>query len=190
MPPAWMIRTVTAALVVSLSGAPALAAGQAQASSVPAAQSAAQSTPPPTTKPPSTTGPSEQELARIREAVSKPPSITIDNGRLRIYMEVIAKWPSFSDMAKGYDLMNGPTKGGNPMTHAEFLSMVTPKDMIGSAGIQPTEILQFAIVNWLGQAIIKKGLEEIRNAHSQREIAEIRARIDRELAALKSGGEK
>jgi hypothetical protein len=42
-------------------------------------------------------------------------------------------------------------------------------------------------VNWLGQAIIMKGLEEIRKARSEREIAEIRARIDRELAALRAG---
>jgi hypothetical protein len=59
--------------------------------------------------------------------------------------------------------------------------------MYSSAGIRPTEVLQMSIVNWLGQAIIKRGLEAIRNAKDDREIAEIRARIDRELAALKGG---
>ena len=128
-----------------------------------------------------------QDLTRIREAVSRPPAIVIDNGRLKIYMEVIAKWPSFKELVKGEDMVHGPTKRGNPMTHAEFLAMVTPEEMVSTAGIQPTEMLQFAIVNWLGQAVIKKGLEEISRAKSEREIAEIRARIERELAALRGG---
>jgi len=43
------------------------------------------------------------------------------------------------------------------------------------------------LVNWAGKAVITKGLEAISNAKSQREIDEIRARIDRELAALRGG---
>ena len=173
MAPSWTTRVAVTALAVTLSGLPALAAGG------PLQQTRPAQAPPQTS--------ADQSLDRIREAVAKPPAVVIDNGQLRIYMEVIAKWPSFVDMAKGYDLVSGPTKRGNPMTHQEFLSMVTPKEMYGSAGIKPGEMLEFAIVNWLGQAIIKKGLEELRNARTEREIAEIRARIDRELAALKSG---
>jgi hypothetical protein len=182
-----MSRVLVAALAVSLASTQALAAVGPQSPPPPAPSSGTQSPPAATAASPASDGPSGQDLARIREAVSRPPSIVIDDGRLRIYMEVIAKWPSFSELAKDYDLMNGPTKRGNPMTHQEFLAMVAPKDMVSTAGIKPTEMLQFAIVNWLGQAIIKKGLEEIRKAHNEREIAEIRARIDRELAALKSG---
>jgi len=127
-------------------------------------------------------------LERIREAVARPPEVVIDNGKLRIYVEVIGKWPRFDELVKGYDLMNGPTPRGNPMTHAEFLNMVTPREMYSSAGIKPTEILQMALVNWVGKALISKGLAEIANAKSQREIEEIRARIDRELAALRASG--
>jgi len=124
-------------------------------------------------------------LDRIREAVNRPPEIKIDNGQLRIYVEVIAKWPRFDDLVKGYDLMNGPVARGNPMSHAEFLNMVTPRELHSSGGIKPTEILTMALVNWAGKAVITKGLEAISNAKSQREIDEIRARIDRELAALR-----
>lgn len=173
MAPSWTTRLAVTALAVTLSGLPALAA------SGPLQQT------PPAQAPPRASA--DQSLDRIREAVAKPPAIVIDNGQLRIYMEVIAKWPSFAEMAKGYDLINGPTKRGNPMTHQEFLSMVTPKEMYGSAGIKPVEMLEFAITNWLGQAIIMKGLEALRNAKTEREIAEIRARIDRELAALRAG---
>ena len=73
------------------------------------------------------------------------------------------------------------------MTHNEFLGMVTPREMYSTAGIRPTEMLQSAIVNWLGHALIKKGWKELSEARSEREINEIRARIDRELAALRGG---
>ena len=143
-----------------------------------------------TDPPPSTQGVQAPErppnLDRIREAVSKPPEIKVDNGQLRIYVEVIAKWPRFDELMKGYDLMNGPVARGNPMSHAEFLNMVTPRELHSSGGIKPTEILTMALVNWAGKAVITKGLEAISNAKSQREIDEIRARIDRELAALRS----
>jgi hypothetical protein len=171
-----LILLVTATLLVGLN--PALAGAQTQQSTPPPAQ---EQTPPPAS-PISTAS-----IERIQGAVNKPARLVIDEGKLRIYVEIIAKWPTFAEMAKGYDLKNGPTPRGNPMTHAEFLSMVTPKEMYSSAGIRPTEVLQMSIVNWLGQAIIKRGLEAIRNAKDDREIAEIRARIDRELAALKGG---
>ncbi|HXT69060.1 MAG TPA: hypothetical protein VN700_04875 [Vicinamibacterales bacterium] len=146
-----------------------------------------------TQDPPVTTTPAVQaperpiDLDRIREGVTKPPQLIIDDGKLKIYVEVIAKWPRFSDLVKGYDLRNGPTARGNPMTHAEFLQMVTPREMYGSGGIRATEMFQMALVNWAGKALIKKGLEAIGNARNEREIAEIRARIDRELAALRGG---
>jgi hypothetical protein len=46
------------------------------------------------------------------------------------------------------------------------------------------EALQAAVTNMLGQEIIKRGLKDIQEAKSQREIQAIRDRIDRELAAL------
>ena len=141
--------------------------------------------PPVSTTPPVQAPERPIDLDRIRDGVTRPPQLVIDDGRLKIYVEVIAKWPRFSDLVKGYDLRNGPTARGNPMTHGEFLAMVTPREMYGSGGIRATEMLQMALVNWAGKALIKKGLEAIGNARSDREIAEIRARIDRELAALR-----
>ncbi len=170
--------TVIAASIPALAGA---APPQADAGQSPPPQQAQQTQPPPQNPI------SAASIERIQEAVNKPSRLVIDQGKLRIYVEVIAKWPSFAEMAKGYDLKNGPVPRGNPMTHSEFLAMVTPREMYSSAGIRPTEVLQMSIVNWLGQAIIKRGLEAIRNARSEQEIADIRARIDRELAALKGG---
>jgi hypothetical protein len=152
-----------------------------------ATKAAAQSTQPPPEQTAAQAPPSKPNVDRIREAVNQPPKLIVDQGRLRIYVEVIAKWPNFMDTIKGYDLMKGATPGGNPMSHAEFLNMVTPRDMYSSAGVNPTTLLQSALVNYFGQKLIKKGIKEISEAKTDREISEIRARIDRELAALRGG---
>ena len=181
-----LTRLVTAALIAGL--VPVPAGATTPQSGAPSVQTPQQTQAQTQNQPPPANPISAASVERIQEAVNKQARLVIDEGKLRIYVEVIAKLPTFAEMAKGYDLKNGPVPRGNPMTHAEFLSMVTPREMYSSAGIRPTEVLQMSIVNWLGQAIIKRGLEAIRNAKDDREIAEIRARIDRELAALKNAG--
>ena len=141
-------------------------------------------TPPPT--PPQTVAPlllTQEELERIKLGLSRP-EFKIDDSKLRFYIEVVGKLPTWVEIAKGSDLINGPTKRGNPMTHAEYLSLTTPRDMVSSAGIKPVEVLQFALVNWAGQALIKKAVQEFSRARDERELREIRERIDKELAIL------
>ena len=143
-----------------------------------------------TTNPPqtSTQAPSVPlNLDRIREAVNKPPTLIVTDGQLRIYVEVIGNWPTFKEYSKDYDFLRGPAPARGAITHAEIIGLNQPKELYGSGGISAGELLQGAIVNWLGQLIIKKGLKEISEARSSKEIEEIRARIDRELAALKGG---
>ncbi|MEZ5316739.1 MAG: hypothetical protein R2752_05005 [Vicinamibacterales bacterium] len=127
-------------------------------------------------------------LERIREGLEKMPNAVFTDGKLRFYAFVAVKQPTIDRFLENYDLVNGPTRGGNPMSHQEFLNMVTPKELYGSGGIKGYEMLQFALVNWLGQKVISKGLEAIKNARDEREVKEIRDRIDRELAALRGGG--
>jgi hypothetical protein len=126
-----------------------------------------------------------QNLDRIKKGLRREKKLTLDENQLRFYVQVLAKLPSIEELIGDYDLMNGPTRGGAPMTHSEYLAMVTPREMYGSAGIKPAELLQFALVNWLGQAFVKKIVQDLQNARTEREIREIRDRIDRELAALK-----
>jgi hypothetical protein len=125
-----------------------------------------------------------QDLDRIKAALARPNTLILTDSQVRFYVEVVEKWPSVEEMFRGVDLINGPTRRGAPMTHAEYLGMVTPKEMHGSAGIKPGELLQFAVTNWFGQMLVRKALEEIRNARDANEIQKIRDRIDRELAAL------
>jgi len=126
-----------------------------------------------------------QQIDRIRQALTQAPALDLNDQQLRFYLEIIAKQPKFSDFVKGYDFMNGPTKGGSPMSHDEFVRLVTPREHYGTAGIQPIETLQFALTNWLAQALIKRALEEVRAAKTEREMQEIRDRVDHELAVLR-----
>jgi hypothetical protein len=129
---------------------------------------------------------SSESLQRIREAVSRPPALKIENGQLKIYVEVIANWPSFAQVTKGYDFIIGPTgRGANPMSHQEFLNMVTPQEMYSTAGIKPGEIVTMAAVNVVGQWAISKAIAKIGNYSKQKQMRDIQAQIDAELAALK-----
>jgi len=104
-------------------------------------------------------------------------------------VEIRARFPSVEEMFRGVDVLQGPRAGGPAFTHAEYLSMVTPRDTIAtSGGIKPTEMAQFAITNWLGQMLVRKALEEISQAKSEAEVEAIRERITKELAALTGRG--
>ncbi|HEX7779920.1 MAG TPA: hypothetical protein VF424_11795 [Vicinamibacterales bacterium] len=159
--------------------------------SIPVTAGAQDQTAPPATQPsnpPAGAAQAAADLERIKAQLNRAPVLKLDDNQLRFYVEVIGKQPSIADVIGSYDLINGPTRRGAPMTHQEFLNMVTPQEFYGSGGIKASELLQFAVTNWLGQQIIKKAIEDIRNANSEREVEEIRARINRELAALKGGG--
>jgi hypothetical protein len=73
---------------------------------------------------------------------------------------------------------------GAGMTHAEFMSMVTPKELYSAAGIKPTEALEMALTGWLAQTLARKAIDDIRKARSSKEIQDIRDRITKELAGL------
>lgn len=130
------------------------------------------------------------DLARIRRALDSEPAVRMDDEQLRFYIQILAKQPSFAEFVKGYDFKHGPTRRGNPMTHSEFLAMVTPKEMQSSVGITARETLEFALTNWLSQSLIKRAFEDLQKAKDEQEIREIRDRIERELAALRYAGER
>jgi hypothetical protein len=179
--------------VLALAGPAAGQTSQPSASPAPPASRPAEA--PPAADQPAPAAPQKpiippRELDRIKRALSQTPGFVLDEEGFRFYVEIVAKRPTFAEYAKGYDFINGPTRRGNPMTHQEYLKMVTPRDFYSSAGIKPTEMLQMAVTNWLGQTLIKQAIEDMLRARSERERDEIRARIDRELAALTAGQDK
>lgn len=169
-----VVRLVTLVLVGILAAVPALAA-QAAASQDQGA------TPPPTRAPMSSA-----ELDRIRRALEQEPILDLTQERLRFYASVVAQ-PFSPEKILGdkYDLIYGPTAGGAPMTHREFLDMVTPKELYSAAGIRPTDALQMAITGLVGQVMLQRAFESATDAWRARQIRELNARIDAELAALR-----
>lgn len=147
------------------------------------ARLSAQAPPPPTPEPPSAI--TAEDVNRVRKALETPSTLDLDENRLRYYVRILARKATLMDLIAGYDFSGGPTRRGNPMSHQEFLALVTPREMQSSGGITATETLQFAFTNWLAQTLVKKAVEDLRHASTEREVQEIRARIDRELAGLK-----
>ena len=129
-----------------------------------------------------------EQIARVQRALSRKSDLRLDEQQLRFYLEIIARQPTFAEYTRGYDFLNGPTRRGNPMTHQEFLDMVTPKEMYSADLVPAIDRLQAAFTNWMGQSLIKKALEDLKQAKDSREIQEIRERINRELAALTNAG--
>ena len=180
-------------LILSLVAGPALAQTQQSTQG--------QQTPPPAQRPlPSPTRPPDptlivqsitpQHLDRIREAVGRDAALRIENGQLRIYVEVIGNWPTFADHVKGYSLLYGPTGYGNPMSHAEFVNMSTPRDLYSSSGITATEVATMAAVGVVGQWAIAKALNKIATSRKEKQLRDIRSQIDADLAAIKKDKDK
>jgi len=126
------------------------------------------------------------DVNKIRNVVEKSPTPTsnLEGMRARFYLRVEGKNQiHFSDFVGHFDLRAGPVPGAG-MTHAEFMSIVTPKELYSAAGIKPTEALQMALTGWLAQVLAHKAIEDIKKARNEKEIQDIRDRITKELAAL------
>lgn len=154
----------------------------------------AQIVPPPVSSPPPPPAPPQDpppalpvDLQRIKGALTTPVRVKFDDGKIRFYTETVAHAPiSFKALAVNFDLRNGPVPGAG-MTHQEFLTMVTPKELYGSGGIKPLETLEWGLVNYVGWWAIRKLYKELSEEKDERRREAIRKQIDRELAALRGG---
>jgi hypothetical protein len=169
-----------------------------QSPSQAASTQASSQTPVNATQPPSssqgTVPLTPEQLEQIRRAIQQPSvlgslSRTPSQEDLPTFRaETVAPQVDFhsrlEEFMKG-DLRNGPVRNAT-MTHQEFLAMVTPRELYGSGGISPMELLQGALVNWAVHAGVKQ-IQEWRAAREAAQIAAIRERINRELAALRGG---
>lgn len=127
------------------------------------------------------------DLKRIKGGLETPARVRIDDGKIRFFAETVApSGPSFKELSVNFDLRNGPVPGAG-MTHQEFLGMVTPKELYGSAGIKPLETLEWGLVNYVGWWTVRKLYKELSETVDEHRKDEIRRQIDRELAALRGG---
>lgn len=125
------------------------------------------------------------DLRRIKGALQAPVRVRIDDGRIRFYAETVESGgPTFKELSVNFDLRNGPVPGAG-MTHQEFLTMVTPKELYGSGGIKPLETLEWGLVNYVGWWAVRRLYKELSETMDERRKDQIRRQIDRELAALR-----
>lgn len=138
------------------------------------------------TPPPTATADLPVSLDRIRKGLENTPArelIPLRREDLpRFYVEIVGK-PSFETFLQGFDLVNGPVPFGG-MTHREFLSMVTPKELYSSAGFGAAEVLQAAImfkgIEWLARKAVTGTID----AKRANELSAIRSQIKGELGAI------
>jgi hypothetical protein len=164
-----------------LAAVPWSAAAQAQTTPPP-------TTPPPQTAPPPTTTPPDRttDLERIREGLNRPQVIRLEQDRLRFYLQIVGKRIDIHEYLRNSDLHNAPVPRAG-VTHQDFLNFITPKYLYSSGGINATDLLQWGLVNWLGQMAVKKVITGIADNWREADVRRIRDQIDRELAALKGG---
>jgi hypothetical protein len=123
------------------------------------------------------------DVDKIRTALERPQPLHINDEHLRFYLEVRPQPITFMSLVGNFDLMKGAVPGA-AVTGRDLANMMTPREMYSSAGITATDMLQFAATNFAAQTLIRRAVEEIRNAKDQKQVADIRAKIDRELSAL------
>jgi hypothetical protein len=124
------------------------------------------------------------DLQRIKEGLSRPQVLKLQQDGLRFYLTIIGNRLDLGDYLRNSDLKNGPVPRAG-VTHQDFLNHITPKILYSSGGIKATELLEWGIVDWLGKMAVKKIFNEITEARRAAQIRSIREQIDRELAALK-----
>ena len=81
----WLTRLVATALLAAV----ATASAEAQSTQ----------NPPPPQQTSAQAPPTDPDVNKIREAVNRPSRVSVDQGTLKIYVEIIAKWPSFAEMS-------------------------------------------------------------------------------------------
>ncbi len=185
----WLTATVRFVLAGLLAGGPhaVLAQAAAPARTPSADQENARPAAPDGQAPSQGSPPLPVDLDHVQQQAERRPTLKLDEQQLRFYVLVFGKQPKFSDFVGDYDLLHGPTRGGAAMTHQEFLNMVTPRELnelFGATSSSSFAMFQAALMNAAGQLLIKKAVQQLRGARDEREVQEIRQRIDRELSAL------
>jgi hypothetical protein len=98
-------------------------------------------------------------LDHIRDALSRPPAIRLEDSRAVFRVEVIGRKITIEDIL-GPDYLKGPTpvSGGGP-THQEILDLVTPKDVQGYAPFSNGQAMAVAATSF-GFALALEGLQK------------------------------
>jgi hypothetical protein len=120
---------------------------------------------------------------RIQRVLSKPPVINADRTRLVYRIEVFGRKPTIAEIL-GPDYLKGPALAG-PMTHQEFLNMVTPKDVQGYAAFDNKQGMIVAATSFALQWALRQAVQKLQDAKTERQKEAARKEVDEALAALR-----
>jgi hypothetical protein len=134
-------------------------------------------------------------LDRIRDKLSNPPAIKVENQPFVFRVEVLGRKLSIEDIL-GPDYLKGPMPAmAGGMTHQEFLDLVTPKDVQGYAAFTNGEAASVAATSFAFQAgvwAVQKAMHKFAEAKQEREREAARKVVqqaleDLEKARIKAG---
>jgi hypothetical protein len=129
-------------------------------------------------------------IERIQRALSRQPAIKLKGDRSVFRVEVLGKRLTIEEIL-GPDYLKGPVPR-SPMTHQEFLNMVTPKDYQGYAAFSNREGAAVAASSFALKWALQKAIHKYQTAHAEREKEAARkevqdALIELEKARIKAG---
>jgi hypothetical protein len=129
-------------------------------------------------------------MERIQRALSRQPAIRLKGDQSVFRVEVLGKRLTIEEIL-GPDYLKGPVPRA-PMTHQEFLNMVTPKDYQGYAAFSNREGVAVAASSFALKWALQKAIHKYQTAHESREREAARkevqdALMELEKARIKAG---
>jgi hypothetical protein len=130
-------------------------------------------------------------IERIQRALSRPPAIRLKGDKSVFRVEVLGKRLTIEDILGPDYLTTGPVPRA-PITHQDFLDMVTPKDYQGYAAFSNREGAAVAASSFALQWALQKAIHKYQTAHEDRARETARkevqdALIELEKARVKAG---
>jgi hypothetical protein len=125
------------------------------------------------------------DIARIRQALAQTPRLQFDEMDRPVFrLEIFGEQPTIEEIL-GPDWVTGPVRHG-AMTHQEFLSLVTPKDVTGYAAFSNEEAATVATTSFLLQWTLQKAIAKFRETADAREREAARQEVLEALEALEA----
>ena len=122
-------------------------------------------------------------LDRIQRLLSRPQVINPEGTRQVFRIEVFGRKPTIAEIL-GPDYLKGPAMAG-PMTHQEFLNLVTPKDVQGYAAFDNKQGMIVAATSFALQWALRQAIQKLDDAKTDRQKEAARREVDEALTALR-----
>jgi hypothetical protein len=123
------------------------------------------------------------DFERIQRLLSRPPAIRPDSMTPVFRIEVFGRKPTIAEIL-GPDYLKGPAMAG-PMTHQEFLNMVTPKDVQGYAAFDNKQGMIVAATSFALQWALRQAMQKLEDARTARQKEAARKEVEEALTALR-----